>query len=83
MNITSPSSSLEQINFVLEDWRTNLSDSSIDFSFRTCSVALEANGLVSPELQCARYSVGDGLQHSVDIVGHLALLLFEIDFKLG
>ncbi|GJV00883.1 hypothetical protein Tco_1330153 [Tanacetum coccineum] len=45
MNITSPPSSLEQTNFVLEDWGTNLSDSSIEFSFRTCSVAMEANGL--------------------------------------
>ncbi|GKB22654.1 hypothetical protein Tco_0862055 [Tanacetum coccineum] len=26
---------------------------------------------------------GDGLQHYVDFVGHLALLLFEIGFKLG
>ncbi|GJY82985.1 hypothetical protein Tco_0496361 [Tanacetum coccineum] len=34
-------------------------------------------------LQCARYSVGDGLQHSLDFVGYLALLLFEIGFKLG
>nr|GEX25007.1 hypothetical protein [Tanacetum cinerariifolium] len=33
--------------------------------------------------QHARYSIDDGLQHSVDFVGHLALLLFEIDFKLG
>ncbi|GJU81626.1 hypothetical protein Tco_1283991 [Tanacetum coccineum] len=33
--------------------------------------------------QCARYSVSDGLQHSIDFVGHLALLLFEIGFKLG
>ncbi|GKA88251.1 hypothetical protein Tco_0810015 [Tanacetum coccineum] len=45
MNITSPSSSLEQINFGLEDWGTNPSDSSIEFSFRTCFVAMEANGL--------------------------------------
>ncbi|GJV96100.1 hypothetical protein Tco_1547677 [Tanacetum coccineum] len=30
--------------FVLEDWGTNLSDSSIKFSFRTCSVAMKANG---------------------------------------
>ncbi|GJR72847.1 hypothetical protein Tco_0085212 [Tanacetum coccineum] len=45
MNITSPSSSLEQINFGLEDWGTNPSDSSIEFSFRTCSVVIEANGL--------------------------------------
>ncbi|GKF76956.1 hypothetical protein Tco_0229426, partial [Tanacetum coccineum] len=44
MNITSPSSSLEQTNFVLEDWGTYPSDSSIEFSFRTCSVAMEANG---------------------------------------
>ncbi|GKC66114.1 hypothetical protein Tco_1098712 [Tanacetum coccineum] len=44
MNITSPSSSLEKINFVLEDWGTNQNDSSIEFSFHTCSVAMEANG---------------------------------------
>ncbi|GKC65378.1 hypothetical protein Tco_1097976, partial [Tanacetum coccineum] len=44
MNITSPSSSLEQTNFVLEDWGTNPSDSSIEFSFCTCFVAMEANG---------------------------------------
>ncbi|GKE27467.1 hypothetical protein Tco_1442851, partial [Tanacetum coccineum] len=50
MNITSPSSYLEQINLLLEDWGTNPSHSSIEFSFHTCSVAMEANGLVSPEL---------------------------------
>ncbi|GKD61038.1 hypothetical protein Tco_1298547 [Tanacetum coccineum] len=44
MNITSPSSSLEQKNFVLEDWGTNPSDSSIEFRFLTCSVVMEANG---------------------------------------
>ncbi|GJS68862.1 hypothetical protein Tco_0683427 [Tanacetum coccineum] len=44
MNITSPSSPLEQTNFVLEDWGTSPSDSSIEISFRTCSVAMEANG---------------------------------------
>ncbi|GJS56148.1 hypothetical protein Tco_0629510 [Tanacetum coccineum] len=44
MNITSPSSSLEQINFALEDRGTNPSNSSINFSFRTCSVAMEGNG---------------------------------------
>nr|GEW15946.1 Gag-Pol polyprotein [Tanacetum cinerariifolium] len=33
--------------------------------------------------KCSRYSIGDGFQHYVDFVGHLALLLFEIDFKLG
>ncbi|GKB94352.1 hypothetical protein Tco_0980489 [Tanacetum coccineum] len=44
MNITSPSSPLEQTNFILEDWGTNLIDSSIKFSFRTYSVAMEANG---------------------------------------
>ncbi|GKD00484.1 hypothetical protein Tco_1170758, partial [Tanacetum coccineum] len=31
-------------NFVLEDWGTNPSDLSIEFSFRTYSVAMEANG---------------------------------------
>ncbi|GKF53446.1 hypothetical protein Tco_0160356, partial [Tanacetum coccineum] len=63
MNITSPSSFLEQTNFVLMDWGTNLSDSSIDFSFRTCSVAIEANGsgcgcgleLVFPRLPSSSY----------------------------
>ncbi|GKA46390.1 hypothetical protein Tco_0739273 [Tanacetum coccineum] len=44
MNITSPSSSLVQTNFILGDWGTNPSDSSIEFNFRTCSVAMEANG---------------------------------------
>ncbi|GJZ20919.1 hypothetical protein Tco_0557958 [Tanacetum coccineum] len=44
MNITSPSSSLEQTNLVLEDWGTNPSDSSIEFRFCTCSVAMKANG---------------------------------------
>ncbi|GJV09614.1 hypothetical protein Tco_1351155 [Tanacetum coccineum] len=44
MNITSSSSSIEQTNFVLEDWGTNPSDSSIEFSFRTYLVAMEANG---------------------------------------
>ncbi|GKD67724.1 hypothetical protein Tco_1321814 [Tanacetum coccineum] len=58
MDITSPSSSLEQINFVLEDWGTNPSDSSIEFSFRTCSVVMEANGLSSPELSSSRSTSG-------------------------
>ncbi|GKB18860.1 hypothetical protein Tco_0852783 [Tanacetum coccineum] len=66
MNITLPSSSLEQINFILEDWGTNPSNSSIEFSFRTCSVAMEANGLgcgcglelVSPELSSSRLTSG-------------------------
>ncbi|GJW09711.1 hypothetical protein Tco_1575538 [Tanacetum coccineum] len=44
MNITSPSSSLVQMNYVLEDWGTISSDSSTEFSFRTCFVAMEANG---------------------------------------
>ncbi|GJY72712.1 hypothetical protein Tco_0476415 [Tanacetum coccineum] len=44
MNITSPSSSLEQTNFTLEDWGTNPSDSSIKFSFRTCYVEIKAKG---------------------------------------
>ncbi|GJW80699.1 hypothetical protein Tco_0144674 [Tanacetum coccineum] len=44
MNITSPSSSLEQTNFAFEDWGTNPSDSSINFRFHTYSVAMEANG---------------------------------------
>ncbi|GJT55785.1 hypothetical protein Tco_0990839 [Tanacetum coccineum] len=46
MNITSPSSSLEQTNFVLEDWGTNPERfSSISNSaFEYCSVAMEANG---------------------------------------
>ncbi|GKF04374.1 hypothetical protein Tco_0035042 [Tanacetum coccineum] len=44
MNMTSPSSFLVQTNFVLEDWGTNPSDSSIKFSFRTYSVGMEANG---------------------------------------
>ncbi|GKE04333.1 hypothetical protein Tco_1396351 [Tanacetum coccineum] len=44
MNITSPSSPLEQTNFALEDRGTNPIDSSIEFSFCTCFVAMEANG---------------------------------------
>ncbi|GJT99160.1 hypothetical protein Tco_1094678 [Tanacetum coccineum] len=44
MNITSPSSSLEQTNFELEDWGTNPSDSSIEFNFCTCSMAIKAKG---------------------------------------
>ncbi|GKF34011.1 hypothetical protein Tco_0107211, partial [Tanacetum coccineum] len=44
MNITSPLSSLEQTNFILEDWGTNPSNLSIEYSFRICSVAMEANG---------------------------------------
>ncbi|GKE47217.1 hypothetical protein Tco_1478475 [Tanacetum coccineum] len=44
-NITSPSFSLEQTNFVLEDWGTNPNNSSIEFNFHTCSVAMEANEL--------------------------------------
>ncbi|GKE55605.1 hypothetical protein Tco_1494790, partial [Tanacetum coccineum] len=99
MNITSPLSPLEQTNFALEDRGTNPSDSSIEFSFRTCSVVMEANGsgclgwivMALIELwmwvehceSSVGYSIGDGLQHSVDFVGHLALLLFEIAFKLG
>ncbi|GKA00858.1 hypothetical protein Tco_0673523 [Tanacetum coccineum] len=38
---------------------------------------------VGKALRCARYLVGDGLQHSVNFVGHLTLLSFEISFKLG
>nr|GEV34837.1 retrovirus-related Pol polyprotein from transposon TNT 1-94 [Tanacetum cinerariifolium] len=45
MNITSLSFSLEQINFVLVDWGTNPSNSSIKFNFRTCIVVMEANRL--------------------------------------
>ncbi|GJW81175.1 putative nucleotidyltransferase, ribonuclease H [Tanacetum coccineum] len=44
MNITSPSSFLEQTNFILEGWGTNSSYLSIELSFRICSVAMEANG---------------------------------------
>nr|GEZ44586.1 hypothetical protein [Tanacetum cinerariifolium] len=44
MNITSPPSSLEQSNFELGDWGTNPSDTSIEFSFRSYYVAMEANG---------------------------------------
>ncbi|GJY59194.1 hypothetical protein Tco_0459086 [Tanacetum coccineum] len=43
MYITSPPSSLEQTNFALEDQGTSPSDSSIEFNFHTCSVAMEAN----------------------------------------
>ncbi|GKG16522.1 hypothetical protein Tco_0361479, partial [Tanacetum coccineum] len=34
-------------------------------------------------MECSCHSIGDGLQYRVNFVGHLALLLFEIDFKLG
>nr|GEV60345.1 zinc finger, CCHC-type [Tanacetum cinerariifolium] len=44
MYITYPLSSIEQMNFVLEDWGTSLSDLSIKFSFRTCSVVMDASG---------------------------------------
>nr|GEX08942.1 hypothetical protein [Tanacetum cinerariifolium] len=33
--------------------------------------------------ECSCHSIGDGLQYCVDFFGHLALLLFEIGFKLG
>ncbi|GKE63319.1 hypothetical protein Tco_1513686, partial [Tanacetum coccineum] len=39
--------------------------------------------LIELEGQLVGYSVGDGLQHSVNFVGYLALLLFEIGFRLG
>ncbi|GJY03334.1 hypothetical protein Tco_0369274 [Tanacetum coccineum] len=68
MNITSPSSSLEQINFVLEDWGTNLSDSSIEFSFCTCLVAMEANGL---GCGCGLELVSLGLSSSCSTSGSL------------
>nr|GEU33617.1 zinc knuckle CX2CX4HX4C [Tanacetum cinerariifolium] len=32
--------------------------------------------------KCFSYSIGDGLQYRADFVGHLALLLFEIGFKI-
>ncbi|GKE15316.1 hypothetical protein Tco_1422893, partial [Tanacetum coccineum] len=33
--------------------------------------------------ECSRYSISDGLQDCVNFVGHLAMFLFEIGFKLG
>ncbi|GKC43422.1 hypothetical protein Tco_1061144 [Tanacetum coccineum] len=70
MNITSPSSSLEQTNFVLEDWGTNPSDSSIEFNFRTCSVVIEANGL---GCGCGLELVSLGLSSSYSTSGSLTL----------
>ncbi|GJR68375.1 hypothetical protein Tco_0365013 [Tanacetum coccineum] len=69
MNITSPSFSLEQTNFILEDWGTNPSDSSIEFSFRTYSVAMEPNGsgcgcrleLMFPRLPFSSYPTSGSL----------------------
>ncbi|GJV39617.1 hypothetical protein Tco_1418057 [Tanacetum coccineum] len=67
MNITSPSSSLEQTNFVLEDWGTYPSDSSIEFSFRTCYVAIEANG---SGCGCGLELVSSGLSSSCSTSGY-------------
>ncbi|GKE14214.1 hypothetical protein Tco_1421791 [Tanacetum coccineum] len=68
MNITSPSSSLEQTNFILEDWGTNSSDSCIEFSFRTCSMVIEANGL---GCGCGLELVSPGLSSSCLTSGSL------------
>ncbi|GJX77005.1 hypothetical protein Tco_0323816 [Tanacetum coccineum] len=68
MNITSPSSSLEQTNFVLEDWGTNSSDSSIEFSLHTCYVAIEANG---SGCGCRLEFVSPGLSSSCSTSGSL------------
>ncbi|GJS91472.1 retrotransposon protein, putative, ty1-copia subclass [Tanacetum coccineum] len=83
MNITSPSSSLEQTNFVLEDRGTNPSDSSIEFNFCTCFVAMETNrsgcgcgsGLVSSRLpsSCSIYGAS-----SWDFLGRIVIVLIEL-----
>ncbi|GKF61288.1 hypothetical protein Tco_0181342, partial [Tanacetum coccineum] len=82
-NITSPSSSLEQTNFVLEDRGTNPSDSSIEFNFRTCSVAMEANrsgygcgsGLVSSRLPSSCSIFGAS---SWDFFGRIVIVLIKL-----
>ncbi|GKA76922.1 hypothetical protein Tco_0783383 [Tanacetum coccineum] len=86
MNITSPSSSLEQTNFVLGDWGTNLSDSSIEFSLRTCYVAIEANGsgcgcgleLVSPGLSSFCSTSGSLTWDSSGCLGWIEMALIEL-----
>ncbi|GJW35571.1 hypothetical protein Tco_0058491 [Tanacetum coccineum] len=86
MNITSPSSSLEQTNFVLEDWGTYPSDSSIEFSFRTCYVAIEANGsgcgcgleLVSSGLSSSCSTSGSLTWYSSGCLGFIVMALIEL-----
>ncbi|GKF07613.1 hypothetical protein Tco_0041837, partial [Tanacetum coccineum] len=86
MNITSSSSSLEQINFGLEDWGTNPSDSSIKFSFQTCSVAMEANGLgfgyglelVFPGLSSSCSISGLSTWDSSGYLGWIVMALIEL-----
>ncbi|GKF49601.1 hypothetical protein Tco_0142852 [Tanacetum coccineum] len=48
-----------------------------------CRLKCALMALIELEGKRAGYSVGDDLQHGVNFVGHLALLLFEIGFKLG
>ncbi|GJX90069.1 hypothetical protein Tco_0343395 [Tanacetum coccineum] len=86
MNITSPSSSLEHTNFVLEDWGTNPSDSSIELSFRTCFVAMEANQLgcgYGLELAFSRFSssssmLGSSTWDSSGCLGWIVMVLIEL-----
>ncbi|GJU63646.1 hypothetical protein Tco_1245481 [Tanacetum coccineum] len=87
MNITSPSSPLEQTNFALEDQGTNPSDSSIEFSFRTYSVAMEANGsgcgcgleLVFPRLPFSSCpTLGSLTWDSLGCLGWIVMALIEL-----
>nr|GEX43152.1 zinc finger, CCHC-type [Tanacetum cinerariifolium] len=87
MNITSPSSSLEQTNFEMGDRGTNPSDSSIEFSFCTCSVEMEDNGpghgcgseLVFPRLPSSSCPISDSLtQDSSDSLVWIVKVLIEL-----
>ncbi|GKE21326.1 hypothetical protein Tco_1432838 [Tanacetum coccineum] len=87
MNITSPSFSLEQTNFILEDWGTNPSDSSIEFSFRTYSVAMEPNGsgcgcrleLMFPRLPFSSYPTSGSLTwDSSSCLGWIVMALIKL-----
>ncbi|GJT06214.1 hypothetical protein Tco_0840676 [Tanacetum coccineum] len=87
INNTSPSSYLEQINFALEDRGTNPSDSSIKFSFCTCSVAMEANGsgcrcgleLMFPRLPSSSCPTSDLLTwDSLGCLGWIVMVLIEL-----
>ncbi|GJV94420.1 hypothetical protein Tco_1545997 [Tanacetum coccineum] len=80
-DVTSPSSSVSVKysgpSLMVGDFNEG---SSKDY-MRQARVDVEHCGSLVGECSC--HSIGDGFQHCVDFVGHLALLSFEIGFKLG
>ncbi|GJU14203.1 hypothetical protein Tco_1136599 [Tanacetum coccineum] len=66
---------------MIEETNTGADSKEIELNLRTFSMTNATDGLGGVVGSC--YSIGDGLQYCVDFVGHLALLLFEIGFKLS